>query len=479
MTHPLSSPQNHPTRRCLSVPILFLCMGCASILTITSNESATPQDARLRKGDAGRWILSIPGAKGLDIQPCPNKDVILLGRADRFSIQRFSERGEKKWSLFAEGCGNAHMAVGGDDEIYLTIDGFLSVNDIPKPEQWDRRRFCPSGSTTRLPTTILRLNGRGALLWKKTILDDNSELIALLANTDVSVFVSRRTSSAPERSVTTTVTALTPDGKTAWHREVPGQATVASVSDSERLILGFENNGVDSPCMVLALSMTSGDRIWERRLTTVKGICRPKTLFTTDTDAVLTTQNTLGQEIMGLDTHTGTVRWTTPAAALDEITTPLQRPYRHETMAVVVSQRPSRSSLGAYDPCLVFVNPRNGAAHLFARLVSSVDNAAFDGAQLTAVRWSPDGLLLTGMFHGNIRFLDLHIDTRPTYDAQCRSIDPGYYLNGPPEFTPLTRRTLFGRPRVTCPNGAYEQRYRIYRSTLFAARLPYRPLSLE
>jgi outer membrane protein assembly factor BamB len=436
-------------------------------------------------GDGNRWLGVVRGASGERVEELPSGDFLLAGHAAGAFVQRIDSEGEAVWTFFMHGCGGPRIAVGGEDEIYVAMQALVAEGEAARTRRRDERKPCDSWSA-RAPTTILRLNGRGEVVWRTVIPDLVEPTLTLLAAPGRLIVVGAPGSAPP----TSTLLGLSSrDGRSEWTRELPGSFETVRWLPTEETVIAL-GGGSSSLCSVRAFEATTGSMKWERsiggeRVNENVG-CIARQLLVSSA-GVIAQAEVLGprgwsQSLYGLDTMTGADLFEADIEPFQPWLPPFAGRVSRELALFVDYYWPLVDpTITSFGPTILAIDPRSGRALPLARF----EERLVDGTlTVSGVSWGRHALLVTGTFHGGLRLDDMEGETTPVATTRCQSIDPGFHV-GPypshrkPEKPRYTSPPPRGWPRRICPELTFPERVHEYKTSLFVARLPWSSFDVE
>ncbi len=132
--------------------------GCHELpVQVRLAEVAPARPPHVTSREDGRVLLTIERATGLQIAALPSGDVVIVGWAAQPFAMRLSARGDVRWQVPLSRCDDVHLAVGGDDAIYV----LAGRGAVTQPPSMDCDR-APSGEHGML----YKLDGHGATAWR-------------------------------------------------------------------------------------------------------------------------------------------------------------------------------------------------------------------------------------------------------------------------------------------------------------------------
>jgi hypothetical protein len=456
-------------RRAFGVFLCFWGFGCGPRPVADVSFDHDPvSELDVEDGERGRWVGVMRGAYPSDVAELASGDLLVAGQAASSFVQRVGEDGDERWTFSFVGCDHPRLAVASDDELYVAVHGFIGLGEGTREARRQRRAHC--SRQTRAPVTILRLNGSGEVLWRRTVAPDGLGAPALFAEPGrLLVLANRGTQPA-----TTTLVEFANDGRKRSTRDAPGTFGLAVWSPESRTLLDVQGGGSGSPCVVRAFDSTSGELRYRRTLGPAEppNGCVVRQLAVTSKGALVSTSYP-EQRLYGLEPATGA-----PTFELGRETYPSSW---HPAFTGRIS--PELAPLLEYwlDPArggvqavVVGVDPRTGQGFPLARFGEPASRVMDDTPGVTHAGWGPRSLVVTGSFHAGMALGDVEVETSPVSRTRCQSIDPGFSIGPapeppPPRFEPGPWR---GPRRRVCPPLTFPARVHAYKTSLFVARLP-------
>jgi outer membrane protein assembly factor BamB len=434
-------------------------------------------------GDGDRWLGVVRGAYGERVEELPSGDFLLAGRAVGAFVQRIDAAGKAVWTFFMHGCGWPRIAVGGEDEIYVAMQALVAEGEAARTRPRDGRKPCDPWSS-RAPTTVLRLNGRGEVVWRTAIPDLAQTTLTLLAAPGRLIVVGSP-GSAPQTA--TLIGLSSRDGRSVWTRVLPDSFDTVRWLPADGTVILLEGRS-NSLCSVRAFEATTGSMKWERSIggervnQNVGCIARQLSVSSVGVVAQAEVLATHGwsQSLYGLDVKTGADLFEADIEPFQPWMPPFAGRVSRELALFVDYHFPLVDpTIASSGPTILAVDPRSGRALPLARFEERLVDGTLTVSDVSSGRHA---LLVTGSFHGGVRLDDMEGETTPVATTRCQSIDPGFDV-GPsrrkPEKPRYTMPTPRGWPRRICPELTFPERVQRYKTSLFVARLPWSSFDVE
>lgn len=254
------------------------------------------------RGEGERWLGVMRGARGTGIEELEGGDLLLAGQATSAFVQRVGPDGDARWTFSLLGCDAPRIAVGGDDELYVTVRGLVALGPGTNAERELRRHRCSRAGSNE-PATILRLNRSGEVVWRRDALPDFYETPALFAERGrLLVMGNRRTESA-----SSALLAFKSDGSLEWSKELPFGFSRLDWSAEAHTIVAAGSGATGFACSVEALDTTSGELRFHKALGRAEfsHSCFAYQLSVTRRGGVLFTEQDNVKYLYGFELETG------------------------------------------------------------------------------------------------------------------------------------------------------------------------------
>jgi outer membrane protein assembly factor BamB len=363
------------------------------------------------------------------------------------------------------------MAAVDDDTIYVAVRRYVA-HERASPREARGLPPCDRRPLVKGPTTLLRLDGGGRVLWRKEFFHRSTETAALLASRTQLILAAFEENG---KKGTPTMLSLDTAGKEQW--EKPIHTYRMWWGPQGQVLFDNDVDGANDTCTWGALEGATGELVWERTVGSRAGSgpnCRIQEV-SVSRDAVIVSTGSSEDELSAIDARTGAVHWKKPwssvsawplatsAAALERW--PLF--VRRESNAEFYERKEYRAIGYTF---VVAIDPKTARGVRLAKLEEHVAGYSADGPYARVATWGRDSLWITGGFHGKLKIGKIESPTgKVRYSRECRTIDPGFYIDGPPHFEPIVHRFGLG---WSCPPLSLKQRVRTVRTDLFLARLP-------
>ncbi len=421
------------------------------------------------RGAGEGWLGVMRGASGTGIEELEGGDLLIAGQATSAFVQRVGPDGDARWTFPLLGCDVPRIAVGGEDELYVTVRDLVALGTGTNAERQLRRQRC-SRTGPNGPATVLRLNRSGEVVWRRDALSDLYETPALFAEPGrVLVMGNRRGESA-----SSTLVAFRRDGSLEWSKELPFGFSRLDWSADAHTIVAAGSAATGSTCSVEAIDATTGELRFHRELghPEFSHYCFAYQLSVTRHGGVLFTEQDNVRYLYGFELETG-------AAGFERRLRPFENPWAAAPsgrappeLALFVDYWLEASPRG-FTAGVVGIDPGMGRGAVLARFSASPP-IVVDDVEVADVSWGHRSLVVTGSFYGGVAFEDMTGATAATSRTRCQSIDPGFSVGPSPKPPPPRYEAgpWRGPRRRVCPDLTYPERVHEYPLSLFAARLP-------